>query len=157
MIMLHLVLLPCIYIQPIRPLCSPLLIHYSYVQYWNQLLHEGKTKLDPFFFFFFYYSSPCYAVLEEHRRKTFSSSIGENGFNIYSTETVIFIFFFFLLKSKEDQGIKVFIKLSYVRRFLQQIFILFFIFFPERVYPRRYIFHFYRNCTVPNVTFIIGN
>lgn len=33
MIMLHLVLLPCIYIQPIRPLCSPLLIHYSYVQY----------------------------------------------------------------------------------------------------------------------------
>lgn len=29
MIILHLVLLPCIYIQPIRPLCSSLLIHYG--------------------------------------------------------------------------------------------------------------------------------
>jgi len=29
MIILHLVLLPYIYIQPIRPLCSPLLIHYG--------------------------------------------------------------------------------------------------------------------------------
>lgn len=113
MIMLHLVLLPCIYIQPIRPLCSPLLIHYSYVQYWNQLLHEGKTKLDPFFFFFFfYYSSPCYAVQTKNivEYSYFRKDVKAiaKPFLHLSEKTVptciqkqwYLSFFFFLLKSK---------------------------------------------------------
>lgn len=131
-----------------------------------------RVKLNLILFFFFFSSiilllvTPYWKNIVEY--SYFRKHVKDiaKPFHHLSEKTVstyiyrnsdIYLFFFFLLKSKEDQGIKVFIKLSYVRRFLQQIFILFFIFFPERVYPRRYIFHFYRNCTVPNVTFIIGN
>ena len=45
MIILHLVLLPCIYIQPIRPLCSPLLIHYrTRAVCWNLYVFRAKAN-----------------------------------------------------------------------------------------------------------------